>query len=62
MDPHGKSTRPGLPHMGVSHGHVHLVGSKRGRMCHTGLSLLSPSIVLFRKGQFLGLLGIQKPI
>ncbi|KHF99408.1 hypothetical protein F383_38402 [Gossypium arboreum] len=28
MDPRGKSTRPGLPHTSVSHGHVHLVGSK----------------------------------
>ncbi|KHG08108.1 hypothetical protein F383_35120 [Gossypium arboreum] len=28
MDPHGKSTRPGLPHTGVSHGRVPLVGSK----------------------------------
>ncbi|KHG23866.1 hypothetical protein F383_29768 [Gossypium arboreum] len=32
------------------------------QVCHTGVSLPSPSIVLFGKGQFLGLLGIQKPI
>ncbi|KHG18222.1 polyprotein [Gossypium arboreum] len=28
MDPRGKSTRPGLPHTGVSHGRVHLGGLK----------------------------------
>ncbi|KHG28414.1 putative outer membrane pmpA [Gossypium arboreum] len=28
MDPHGKSTRSGLPHTDVSHGCVHLVGLK----------------------------------
>ncbi|KHG06048.1 hypothetical protein F383_32269 [Gossypium arboreum] len=28
MDPRGKSTRPGIPHTGVSHGSVHLERSK----------------------------------
>ncbi|KHG13477.1 hypothetical protein F383_00544 [Gossypium arboreum] len=28
IDLHGKLTRPGLPHTGVSHGHVSLVGLK----------------------------------
>ncbi|KHG11732.1 hypothetical protein F383_15480 [Gossypium arboreum] len=28
MNPHGKSTRSELPYTGVSHGRVHLVGSK----------------------------------
>ncbi|KHG08597.1 hypothetical protein F383_35656 [Gossypium arboreum] len=28
MDPHGKSTWPGPPHTGVSHGYVYLAGSK----------------------------------
>ncbi|KHG25615.1 hypothetical protein F383_32267 [Gossypium arboreum] len=63
MDPHRKSTWPRLPHTGVSHGCVHLAGLKHDlRVCHMGVSLQSPSIVLFGKGQFLGLLGIQKPI
>ncbi|KHG21410.1 hypothetical protein F383_28405 [Gossypium arboreum] len=28
MDPHGKTTWPGLPHTGVSHDHVNLARSK----------------------------------
>ncbi|KHG00296.1 Putative transcription factor SEF1 [Gossypium arboreum] len=53
MDLHGKSTRPGLSHTGVSHSRVPLAGSKHDlQACHTGVSLPSPSITLFRKGQF----------
>ncbi|KHF98846.1 Activating molecule in BECN1-regulated autophagy 1 [Gossypium arboreum] len=57
MDPHGKTTRPGLPHMGMSHGRFNLAGlttafSNRTRACHTSLSLPNPSLVQFRKGQF----------
>ncbi|KHG09748.1 hypothetical protein F383_15456 [Gossypium arboreum] len=50
MDPCGKSTRAGLPHTGVSHGHVHLARLKHDlRARHTNVSLPSPSIVLFGK-------------
>ncbi|KHF98461.1 hypothetical protein F383_37544 [Gossypium arboreum] len=35
IDPRGKSTRTGLPHMGLSHGHVHLVGLTTGWSNHT---------------------------
>ncbi|KHG22289.1 hypothetical protein F383_26943 [Gossypium arboreum] len=57
MDPSGKSTRPGLSYTGVSHGRVPLEGlstgwSNRIQACHTGMSLPSPSITLFGKGQF----------
>ncbi|KHG08799.1 polyprotein [Gossypium arboreum] len=38
MDPHGKTTRPGLPHTAISHGRAHLIAltttlSNRTRAC-----------------------------
>ncbi|KHG12013.1 hypothetical protein F383_09452 [Gossypium arboreum] len=36
--------------------------SNHTQECHTEVSLPSPSITLFRKGQYWGLLGILKPI
>ncbi|KHF99120.1 hypothetical protein F383_38208 [Gossypium arboreum] len=53
MDPRGKSTRHGLPQTGMSHGRVPLAGSKHDlQACHTGVFLLSPSLVQFGKGHF----------
>ncbi|KHG09732.1 Undecaprenyl-phosphate 4-deoxy-4-formamido-L-arabinose transferase [Gossypium arboreum] len=53
MDQHEKSTRPRLPHTGSPHGRLHLAELKHDlQTCHTGVSLSSPSIVLFRKGHF----------
>ncbi|KHG16277.1 hypothetical protein F383_04716 [Gossypium arboreum] len=48
-----KSTRPGHPHMGRPHGCVPLASLDHSLMqSHTGMSLLSPSLVQFEKGQF----------
>ncbi|KHF98670.1 Error-prone DNA polymerase [Gossypium arboreum] len=53
MDQHTKSTRPGLPHTGKPHGHVPLASLEHGlKQSHMGVSLPSPSLVQFRKGQF----------
>ncbi|KHG29187.1 hypothetical protein F383_35486 [Gossypium arboreum] len=53
MDQRTKSTRPGLPHTGRPHGRVPLASlSNRKRACHMGVSLPSPSLVQFGKGQF----------
>ncbi|KHG24594.1 hypothetical protein F383_06390 [Gossypium arboreum] len=53
IDPHGKTTRPRLPHTGVSHGRVPLASLNHGlKQPQTGVSLPSPSLVQFRKGQF----------
>ncbi|KHG19869.1 Gasdermin-C [Gossypium arboreum] len=48
-----KSTRPGLPHTGRPHGRVPLASLDHGlKQSYTGVSLPSPSLVQFRKGQF----------
>ncbi|KHG14206.1 hypothetical protein F383_00775 [Gossypium arboreum] len=48
-----KSTRPGLPHTGRPHGRVPLASLDHGlKQSHTGMSLPSPSLFQFRKGQF----------
>ncbi|KHG22038.1 hypothetical protein F383_28376 [Gossypium arboreum] len=48
-----KSTRPGLPHMGKPYSRVPLASLDHGlKQSHTGTSLLSPSLVQFRKCQF----------
>ncbi|KHF99887.1 Bifunctional hldE [Gossypium arboreum] len=48
-----KPTRPGLPHTGRLHGRVLLASLKQSHTaCHMGVSLLSPSLVQFEKGQF----------
>ncbi|KHG26312.1 hypothetical protein F383_32742 [Gossypium arboreum] len=48
-----KSTRPRFPHTGRPHGRVPLASLDHGlKQSHTGVSLLSPSLVYFRKGQF----------
>ncbi|KHG16132.1 hypothetical protein F383_20942 [Gossypium arboreum] len=48
-----KSTRPRLPHMGGPHGRVPLASLDHGlKQSHTGVSLPSPSLVQFGKGQF----------
>ncbi|KHG25739.1 polyprotein [Gossypium arboreum] len=44
IDPHGKSTRPGLPHTAILHARVYPTAlttgwSNRTRECHTGMSL-----------------------
>ncbi|KHG14760.1 hypothetical protein F383_17791 [Gossypium arboreum] len=48
-----KSTRPGLSHTGRAHGRVPLASLDHGhKESHMGVSLPSPSLVQFRKGQF----------
>ncbi|KHG21142.1 hypothetical protein F383_27757 [Gossypium arboreum] len=48
-----KSTRPGLPHTSRSHGRVSLASLDHGlKQSYTGVSLPSPSLVQFGKGQF----------
>ncbi|KHG21437.1 hypothetical protein F383_28417 [Gossypium arboreum] len=48
-----KSTQPGLSHTGRPHGSVPLVSlDHRLKQSRTGVSLLSPSLVQFKKGQF----------
>ncbi|KHG19155.1 hypothetical protein F383_24992 [Gossypium arboreum] len=53
MGQHTKATRPGLPHTGRPHGRVPLASLNHDlKQSHTGVSLLSPSLVQFQKGQF----------
>ncbi|KHF99809.1 Activating molecule in BECN1-regulated autophagy 1 [Gossypium arboreum] len=52
-----KSTRPRPSHTDRPHARAYLTGlttalSNRTRVCHTGVSLPSPSLVQFEKGQF----------
>ncbi|KHG27876.1 hypothetical protein F383_34590 [Gossypium arboreum] len=48
-----KSARPGLPHTGRPHSRVPLASLDHGlKQSHTGVSLPSPSLVQFGKGQF----------
>ncbi|KHF99012.1 hypothetical protein F383_38290 [Gossypium arboreum] len=48
-----KSTWPWLPQTGRPHGRVPLTSLGHGlKQSHTGVSLSSPSLVQFRKGQF----------
>ncbi|KHG00556.1 Pol polyprotein [Gossypium arboreum] len=48
-----KSTQLGLPHTGRPHDCVTLASLDHGlKQSQTGVSLLSPSLVQFRKGQF----------
>ncbi|KHG12510.1 hypothetical protein F383_18507 [Gossypium arboreum] len=48
-----KSRRLGLPHMGRPHSRVPLASLDHGlKQSHTGVSLPSPSLVQFEKGQF----------
>ncbi|KHG17071.1 hypothetical protein F383_23146 [Gossypium arboreum] len=52
MGQHMKSTWPGLPHTGRPHGRVPLASLDHDlKQSHTGVSLPSPSLVQFRKGQ-----------
>ncbi|KHG30063.1 Nitric oxide synthase, salivary gland [Gossypium arboreum] len=51
IDPHGKTTWPGLPHTGMSHDRVPLASLNHSlKQSNTDVSLPSPSLVQFRKG------------
>ncbi|KHF98946.1 Error-prone DNA polymerase [Gossypium arboreum] len=53
MGQHTKSTQPRLPHTGRPHGRVPLASLDHGlKQSHKGVSLPSPSLVQFEKGQF----------
>ncbi|KHG08907.1 Phosphatidylethanolamine N-methyltransferase 1 [Gossypium arboreum] len=48
-----KSTLPGLPHTGRPHDSVSLASLDHGlKQSQTGVTLLSPNLVQFGKGQF----------
>ncbi|KHF99437.1 hypothetical protein F383_38424 [Gossypium arboreum] len=48
-----KSTRAGLPHTGRPYDRVPLASLDHGlKQSHMGVSLPSPSLVQFKKGQF----------
>ncbi|KHG21885.1 hypothetical protein F383_32757 [Gossypium arboreum] len=60
---HTKSTQLELPQTGKPHGRVPLASLDHGlKQSPMVVSLPSPSLVQFKKDQFLGLLGIPKPI